>query len=315
MLSLARIDAHHHFWDPARPESTWPFDTPDQLARAYGPVDLAVELDTDGMTGSVLVAATPSTAETRHLLSLAGSVPWVLGVVGWVDLTSADVAGQIAALRAGPGGGKLVGLSHRVSAETDPAWLLRDDVRRGLASLQAFDLTFDLRVRTRNMQVAYETCAALPGTRFVLDHLGCPPIASGDLSAWGRALLRLAELPNVSAKICGLVTEAAWRTWSIDDLRDPVELAVDAFGPRRLMVGSDWPICLLAGSYTDVIDSVRYLLAELPTYQQHEILGGTAARVYRLGARASAQASARASAQAVAGERVAGGSRKQERGA
>ena len=117
---------------------------------------------------------------------------------------------------------------------------------------------------------------------FVLDHLAGPPIASGDLSAWGRALLPLAELPNVSAKISGLVTEADWLTWSIDDLRHPVELAVDAFGPIRLMLGSDWPVCLLAGSYTDAIDSVRYMLAELPVHEQDEIRGGTAVRIYRL---------------------------------
>jgi L-fuconolactonase len=120
---------------------------------------------------------------------------------------------------------------------------------------------------------------------FVLDHLARPPIAGGDLSDWGRWLLALAELPNVNAKISGLVTEADPLTWSIDDLRHPVELAVDAFGPRRLMLGSDWPRCLAAGSYTDVVDSVRYLLAELPAHEQDEILGGTARRVYRLDAR------------------------------
>ncbi len=163
--------------------------------------------------------------------------------------------------------------------------MLRADVRRGLAAVEAANLVFDLQVRTRELAAAGEVCAAFPGLRFVLDHLGRPPIASGDLSTWGRALLPLAELPNVSAKISGLVTEADWLTWSIDDLRDPVELAVDAFGPHRLMLGSDWPLCLLAGSYTDVVDSVRYLLAELPAHEQDQIRGLTAVRVYRLSQR------------------------------
>jgi L-fuconolactonase len=122
----------------------------------------------------------------------------------------------------------------------------------------------------------------LPEVTFVLDHLAAPPIASGDLTAWGRALLPLGELPNVSAKLSGLVTEADWHTWSIDDLRHPVELAVDAFGPHRLMLGSDWPTCLLAGGYSDAIDAVRYLLAELPEHEQDEIRGGTAVRLYGL---------------------------------
>jgi L-fuconolactonase len=129
----------------------------------------------------------------------------------------------------------------------------------------------------------------------VLDHLAFPPIASGDLSAWGGALLTMAELPNLCAKLSGLVTEADWHTWSIDDLRHPVELAVDAFGPSRLMLGSDWPTCLLAGSYTDAIDPLRYLVAELPTLQQDEIRGGTAVRVYQLGGRGAREAARSAS--------------------
>jgi L-fuconolactonase len=228
------------------------------------------------------VQLTPSAEETVRLLATADEVPWVHGVVGWVDLTADDVAARIEALRAGPGGRWLVGLRHRVHDEADPEWLCRVDVRRGLAAVEAAGLAFDLQVRTRELPAAYDTCAALPEMRFVLDHLARPPIASGDLSAWGRALLPLGELPNVSAKICGLVTEADWLTWSIDDLRHPVELAVDAFGPSRLMLASDWPVCLLAGSYSDVIDSVRYMLAELPAHEQDEIRGGTAVRVYRL---------------------------------
>lgn len=282
VLNLPIIDAHHYLWDPARRRYAWMDGALEPLRRAFGPDDLAPELARENMTGSVLVGTLPTTDETVELLSLAAAVPWIEGVVGWVDLTDPDVGSRIADLRRVPGGQLLVGLRHRVHDEPDPDWLARPDVRRGLAAVAAAGLAFDLGVRTRELPAAVEACRALPGLRCVIDHLACPPIASGDLSAWGRALLPLAELLNVSAKISGLVTEADWRTWSIDDLRHPVELAVDAFGPERLMLGSDWPMCLLAGTYSDAVDPVRYLLAELPLHEQDEVRGGTAVRVYRL---------------------------------
>ncbi len=269
MLNLPVIDAHHHFGGSERSD-------------AHGPDELWPELEAERISGTVLAAAEPSTQRTRELLTLAATLSWVQGVVGWVDLTDPDVATVIASLRAAPGGELLVGLRHPAEDEPDPAWLARDDVRRGLVAVGDAGLTFDLGVRTRELSTAAEVCAELPEVRFVLEHLACPPIASGDLSGWGRALLELAELPNICATLSGLVAEADHRTWSIDDLRHPVELAVDAFGAERLMLGSDWPRCLDAGAYSDVIDSMRYLLAELPEHQQDEILGLTAVRVSRL---------------------------------
>ena len=206
----------------------------------------------------------------------------MLGVVGWADLTRPDLADVIDELRAGPGGQRLVGLGHRVHDEPDPEWLADAAVRRGLATLAAKGLAFDVAVRARELPATLAAAEALPDLLFVLRHLARPPIASGDLADWGRALVPLSDLPNVVAKVSGLVTEADWHTWSIDDLRHPVELAVDAFGCGRLMLGSDWPRCLLAGSYGDVIDSVRYLVAELSAHEQAEIGGLTATRVYRL---------------------------------
>jgi L-fuconolactonase len=283
VLTLPTIDAHHYFWDPGRREYPWLSGDLADLQRAFGPDDLQPELESEGITGSILIQTLPSLEETRELLAVAQDTPFILGVVGWVDLSAPDVAAAITGLRDGPGGERLVGLRHRVHDEVDADWLVRDDVRRGLAAVAAAGLAFDLTVRTRELPAAIATARALPGLRFVLDHLARPPIASGDLTTWGRALLAMAELPNVSAKLSGLVIEADRRTWSIDDLRHPVELAVDAFGPRRLMLGSDWPVCLLAGSYSDAIAPLRYLVAELPAHEQAEIHGGTAARVYRLG--------------------------------
>ena len=214
-------------------------------------------------------------------------------MVGWLDLSRAGVGAAIEGLRASPGGSRLVGLQHRICDEADVAWLARPDVRRGLAAVARAGLAFDVLARTQELPAVTAAARALPDLHFVLVHLAGPPIASGDLTDWGRALLPLAELPNVSAKLSGLVTEADWHTWSIDDLRHPVELALDVFGPERLMLGSDWPNCLLAGSYSDVIDSVRYLVAELPEHEQADIRGGTAARVYRLSVAAGSSVSRR----------------------
>jgi L-fuconolactonase len=276
------IDAHHSFWDPDVRDYPWLSGDLAMLRRRFGPDELAPELAAQRITGTVLVQTMPETDESAALLALGVAVPFVRGVVGWVDLTAPDVAGQVERLRSGPGGELLVGVRHRVHDEPDPDWLGRADVRRGLHALGEAGLAFDLQVRTRELPAALDAGTTLSDVTFVLDHLAAPPIASGDLSAWGRALLPLGELPNVAAKLSGLVTEADWHTWSIDDLRHPVELAVDAFGPHRLMLGSDWPTCLLAGSYSDAIDVVRYLLAELPEPEQDEIRGGTAVRVYGL---------------------------------
>lgn len=282
MPALGAIDAHLQDWDPARRcADGWP-DELAPLERLFGPDDLMPELESEGMSGALLVQVSMDSADTAELLALGTSLPFVLGVVGWADLQRPDLADVIDELRAGPGGYLLVGLGHRVHDEPDPDWLARPAVRRGLAILASRGLAFDAAVRARELPATLAAATALPDLRIVLRHLARPPIASGALAAWGRALLPLADLPNVVAKVSGLVTEADWNAWSIDDLRPPVELAVDAFGCGRLMLGSDWPHCLLAGSYGDAIDTVRYLVAELSAHEQAEICGLTAARVYHL---------------------------------
>lgn len=276
------MDAHQHFWDPGRADYAFLTDELSAIRRPFEPDQLRPELTRAGVELTVLVQTRSSMAETREFLATAQEERFVGGVVGWVDLTASDVARRIEELREAPGGDYLVGIRHQVHDEPDPGWLLRDDVQRGLAIVGEAGLAYDLLVRTRELPAAVETCRVLPDVRFVLDHLAKPPIVSGDLSVWGRELLRLAELPNVTAKISGLVTEAEWNSWSIDDLRHPVDLAVEAFGPSRLMLGSDWPVCLLAGTYSDVRGAAVGLLSELPPHQFDEIDGGTAMRVYRL---------------------------------
>jgi L-fuconolactonase len=279
------IDAHHHVWDLAvrdQPwiEPTWP------IRRSYTLADLSGPAGAAGVEATVLVQTVLDPAETPEFLALAAAStsPRVAGVVGWVDLTRPDVADRLAALAAAEGGDRLVGLRHQVQGEADPRWLCRPDVRRGLRAVGEAGLAYDLLTRPHQLPAAVETVRALPEVRFVLDHLSKPPIARGELVGWADDLRALAAAPNVAAKLSGLVTEADWTGWTVDQLRPYVEVALDAFGADRLMFGSDWPVCLLAaGSYGDVVDGARALTGHLSAAERAAVFAGTARRWYRLG--------------------------------
>jgi L-fuconolactonase len=285
MTDPPRIDAHHHFWDPARAD--YPWLTPDLAAidRAFGPDDLAPLLDESRIGRTVVVQARASLDETRELLATAAGSAFVAGVVGWVDLTDPAVATTLDALRAGPGGERLVGFRHQVHDEPDPEWLLRADVRRGLRAVAEAGLAYDLLIRPRELPAALEIVRSLPDLLFVIDHLAKPPIRDGGLEPWASLIRSFGPLDNASCKISGLVTEADWGTWQLDDLRPYVDHALEVFTPARLMFGSDWPVCLLAASYERVVEGARTLTAGLGEDEQRLIFGGTAARLYRLAAR------------------------------
>lgn len=282
-----RVDAHHHFWDPAR--ASYPWLTADLAAinRAFGPDDLAPLLAAAGIQGSIVVQARHGLDETRELLEIAAGSPFVAGVVGWVDLTDAGVGITLDALREGVGGSRLVGIRHQVHDEPDPEWLLRPDVRRGLRAVAAAGLALDLLVRPRELPAAFEIVQATPEMRFVIDHLAKPPIREGALGPWAVLLQRFGPFENVSCKVSGLVTEADWGTWTVKDLEPFVRHALEVFGPGRLMFGSDWPVCLLAAPYPRVIEAARALTAHLSEPEQDAVFGGVAARVYRLDAAAA----------------------------
>jgi L-fuconolactonase len=276
------VDAHHHLLDPARFD--YPWLTPDLAAidRPFGPDDLATELAATGIDRTILVQTIASTDETRAFLATAASVEFIGGVIGWVDLTDRGVAGTIDALRSGPGGEWLVGIRHQVHDEPDPEWLLRADVRGGLAAIEAAGLTYDLLVRPRELPAALTVAREMPGLRFVIDHLAKPPIRSGTTEPWAGLLRPFGELPNVSCKLSGLVTEADPMAWQVADLAPYAEIALDAFGPQRLLFGSDWPVCLLAASYADVVAAARDLTAALSTAERAAVFGGAAEAAYRL---------------------------------
>ncbi len=276
-----RIDAHHHVWDLAVRDQPWTAAMP-VLQRSFAFADLRPSLVTHRVDATVLVQTIAVADETPELLALAASEPSIGGVVGWVDLTAPDVGARLAELRSGPGGQQLVGVRHGVQAEPDPRWLCRPDVRRGLAAVAEAGLAYDLLVVPVQLPAAVETVTALPGLRFVLDHGGKPPIASGELASWRSDIRALAALPNVAVKLSGLIIEADHASWTVQQLRPYARTLLEAFGPDRLMFGSDWPVCLLAGSYDDVMAAAEVLTAGLDGSGRAAVFGGTAASWYRL---------------------------------
>ncbi len=274
------IDAHHHLWDLSRADYPWMAgDALAPIRRTFTVHDLEADLDANGVDATVVVQARSDTAETADLLRIGGPIA---GVVGWVDLTAPDVADAIAGLQHGPGGGRLVGIRHQVHDEPDPDWLLRDDVHRGLVAVRDAGLAFDLLVREPQLPAARAVAEEIPELRFVIDHLAKPGIAERELDAWSRAMAPFAKVPNVSCKVSGMVTEADWQRWTTDDLQPYVDLVLEWFGPARLMFGSDWPVCLLAAPYAEVIAAARSLLDDLSSAEQAAVFGGTAIDVYGL---------------------------------
>jgi len=272
------VDAHHHFWDPKRREYPWMGDGLNSIRRRFEPADLRPLLSENSIDATVLVQTISSLDETREFLRTAATTEFIAGVVGWVDLTDSSVAEVIATLQRGPGGDRLIGIRHQVHDEADADWLLRDDVQRGIAAVGAAGLVYDLLVRTRELPAALQTARRHPQVPFVLDHAAKPRIAGGPWDgAWETALKPLADEPNVACKISGLVTEAEWKTWTPEQLRPYMQRVLDWFGPSRCMFGSDWPVCLLAASYGEVVAATRSIVGD-----DDEVFGVTATRVYGL---------------------------------
>jgi L-fuconolactonase len=272
------VDSHHHFWDPALADYPWMTDEVAAIRRRFNPEDLEPLLREHGIDGTVVVQARGSIDETRWLLEIAAANPFVLGVVGWIDLTDLDAAHVLADYA----GGRLVGIRHQVHDEPDPGWLLRDDVQRGIAAVGEAGLAFDLLVRSTELPAAIETVRRHPDTRFVLDHLAKPPVREGNSKTWALGVAALADAPNVTCKLSGLVTEADWSAWRSAELADYHRRALGWFGAERCMFGSDWPVCVLAAEYGEVVGLLFQALVGVSERERADVLGGTAARVYGL---------------------------------
>jgi L-fuconolactonase len=271
-----RIDSHQHFWRYSPATHGWIDDGMAVLKRDFLPQDLSPLLAARNYLGCVAVQAQLSVDETSWLLDLADQHPFILGVVGWVDLTAPDVARVLAPLAKRR---KLRGIRHVVQAEPDD-FMLRPDFQRGIAALAPLGLTYDILVYHRQLPAALSLVERFPEQKFVVDHLAKPDIKAAVREPWATNMRALARHPNVFCKLSGMVTEADWRAWKPEDLGFYLNVALESFGPERLMIGSDWPVCSLAGSYDRVMAVVEHFVSPLAAAEA--ILGGTAAKFYGL---------------------------------
>jgi len=274
------IDAHQHFWKYDPQEYDWINAEMSVLKKDFEPTDLNPLLEAQGMRGCVAVQARQTEAENEYLLSLSDSFPEVLGVVGWLDLQADELEEKLEAYRPF---GALKGIRHIVQAEPDPEFLLRENFIRGIKLLGEAGLTYDILVFEQQFPAVLRFLERCPDQPFVLDHLGKPTIEGGPTKNWEEGIRRMAEHPNVFCKLSGLVTEADWKNWKFEDFNAFLEVAAEAFGPKRLMFGSDWPVCLLAAdSYATVMEIVEQFTSQWAEEEQAAVFGGNAEEFYNL---------------------------------
>ena len=273
------IDAHHHFWTYSAEEYGWIGDSMNVIRRSFLPADLEREIGATRVDGVVSVQARQTIEETRWLLELASRHGFIRGVVGWVPLVDPRVAATIEKFAPNP---KLRAMRHVLQDEKDDRYMLRDDFNNGIRALHHFGLVYDILIFERHLPHAIEFVDRHPGQRFVLDHIAKPRIRERVISPWRDNIRELARRPHVYCKISGMATEAAWSRWTEADLKPYIDTVLEAFTPRRLMFGSDWPVCLVATGYRRWLDSVTKAIAKLSDAERARIMGGTAIEAYSL---------------------------------
>lgn len=273
-----RIDSHQHFWkyDPVR--DSWMDDSMQAIRKDFLPGDLETVLRRNGMDGCVAVQADQSEEETAFLLACAARHSFVKGVVGWVDLCAANVEDRLSFFAKNP---YFKGVRHILQAEKE-GFALSDDFQRGIGSLAKFGLTYDLLVYPNQLGDATELVESFPRQKFVLDHLAKPSIKTGAIDEWEAAIVVLAQNQHVYCKLSGLLTEADWHSWTMEGFEPYLKVVFDAFGPKRLMFGSDWPVCLLAGKYASARNLVENYMERFSYEEQAWVMGGNASRFYGL---------------------------------
>ena len=249
------------------------------LKRDFLPEDLALECKANGIDASIAVQSSQSEEETLFLLELAENNPQIAGVVGWVDLASSQTCERLKLFSRYE---KLRGFRHIAQAEPDDGFLVQPDFMRGISCLREFSFTYDILIYPKQLPAAIDLVSKFPEQRFVVDHLAKPEIKSRDSKLWAAHIRRIAKSPNIYCKLSGLVTEADWRNWKAEDFWPYLDVVFEAFGPDRLMFGSDWPVCLLAASYTQVKQIIEDYLDDYTSAQRQNIFGGNAIRFYGL---------------------------------
>lgn len=276
---LRTIDAHHHLWRYTPEEYGWIDESMAALQRDFLPADLVAELATAGIDGTIAVQARQTLAETRWLLNLAEQTPAIRGVVGWAPIAGEDFPSVMEEFE---DAAKLKGLRHIIQGEKDAHYILRKDFNAGIRALQGSGLVYDILVYERQLPQTLEFVDAHPNQVFVLDHIAKPLIGDGVLEPWATHIRELGRRENVACKLSGMVTEANWADWSSATLKPYLDVVVEAFGPARLMAGSDWPVCLVACGYQQWFDLLRQLFAGYSQEEQTALFGGTAISVYHL---------------------------------
>ncbi|MFC2138842.1 amidohydrolase family protein [Bacteroidota bacterium] len=273
------IDAHQHFWKYNPLEYSWINDKMNVLKRDFLPDDLINELKQLNFNGSIAVQARQSLEETRWLLVLAGKYDFIKGVVGWVDLCSPEVEDQLIDFSRNK---KLVGVRHVIHDEPDDKFMERSDFQLGISLLSKYDLTYDLLIFPKHLTLATELVTLFPNQKFVLDHIAKPLIKDQVFSPWDKDIIKLANLPNVYCKLSGLVTEADWKNWKQDDFNYYLDTVFNCFGEDRLMIGSDWPVCTIAGEYKEVMALVLNYIKQFSSEVQNKFFSKNCKRIYQI---------------------------------
>lgn len=271
------LDSHQHFWQYNEQEYGWINDKMGVLRRDFLPEDLTWEQAKAGFDGSIAVQARQTIPETAWLLALASENEGLKGVVGWLDICSAGFEKQLEQYAEYP---KLCGLRYLVQDEPNANFMLRNDFQRGLGLLKKYNLTYDILIFPQHLPMTCQLVKKFPDQAFVLDHIAKPFIKKGGLEPWAADIKRLASFENVFCKVSGMVTEADWQNWKKDNFVPYLDIVFEAFGPPRIMIGSDWPVCTVAATYEQVIQIVRDYISDLSASEQGEVLGETCQRFY-----------------------------------
>jgi len=274
-----RIDAHQHFWEYNQMDYSWIDDSMHIIKKDFLPEHLILELTKEGFDGSIAVQARQTLQETTWLLDLSNDHDFIKGVVGWVDLKSRNVNSDLLHFSKHS---KFIGVRHVVHDEDDDAFMLNKDFLKGISYLREFNLTYDFLLFPKHLPVAYQVAKMFPDQRFVLDHISKPLIKQQIFEPWEQDIKKLAGLPNVYCKLSGMVTEADWVNWQAKEIIPYLDVIMSAFGTDRVMIGSDWPVCLIAGSYLKVMSVVIEYINTFSTSEQNLILGNNCKRFYLL---------------------------------
>ena len=273
------IDSHQHFWHYSPDTHGWISDNMAVLKQSFLPPDLKEHLNQHELDGCIAVQASQSEQETEFLLELAAKYDFILGVVGWVDLQSEHLDERLAYFSQSK---KLVGMRHVVQDEKDEDFLRRPEFIRGVRLLQQYGLRYDLLIYEQQLPATLQFVKQLPQAYLVLDHIAKPKIAQREFSPWQENIQSLATYPNVYCKVSGMVTEARWQQWQPDDIFPYLDIVTEAFGTDRLMFGSDWPVCLLAASYQEVVALINQYFSTFSSHEKAKIYGENATKFYQL---------------------------------